>query len=148
MQAKRWWPASGRCLGSQVREKGKGKVASVPLSNDGKPCFLECFFVPLRFCHRTQVGGCCPRNRIGKLAKPGSHHVVDSKGGTRPQHARDLRGQFFLVFDVHADMQHVSAVEASFGKWHRERATLMQGYALIEPNPLAQSITRFDVFSG
>ena len=24
----------------------------------------------------------------------------------------------------------------------------MQGYALIEPNPLAQSITRFDVFSG
>jgi hypothetical protein len=25
---------------------------------------------------------------------------------------------------------------------------LIQGYALIEPNPLAQSITRFDVFSG
>jgi hypothetical protein len=24
----------------------------------------------------------------------------------------------------------------------------MQGYPLIEPNPLAQSVTRFDVFSG
>jgi hypothetical protein len=45
-------------------------------------------------------------------------------------------------------MQHVSAVEASLGKRHRKRAALMQGYALIEPNPLAQSVTRFDVFGG
>ena len=45
-------------------------------------------------------------------------------------------------------MQHVSAVEASFGKWHCERAALMEGNALIEANPLAQGVTRFDEFSG
>ena len=148
MKAERWGAAGRRRLGSQLREEGKGKIAPVPLSNDGKPCLLECLLVLLRFCHGTQVRRCCPRNGIGKVATSGSHHVIDSEARVGPQCARDLGGQFFLVFDVHADMQHVSAIEASFGKWHREGASLMKGYALIEANPLAQGVARFDVFSG
>jgi hypothetical protein len=56
--------------------------------------------------------------------------------------------QLFLVFDIHADMQHVGAVEGPFGKWHRERTALLQGYAFIEANPLAQHVTCFNVFGG
>ena len=45
-------------------------------------------------------------------------------------------------------MQHVGAIEAAIGKRHRQRAALMQGYALIEPNPVAQGVAGLDVFSG
>jgi hypothetical protein len=74
---------------------------------------------------------------IVEIAGPGAHHVIDTESRVRPQHARDLGGQSLLVFDVHADIQHIGAIEASFGEWHRKRAALTKRYALIELDPVA-----------
>jgi hypothetical protein len=95
MKAKRWRPAGGG-LSPHVREGGKRKIAPVPLSDDSKARLLEYVLVLLWFCHSTQRDGRCPRNGIGKITRPGSHHVIDPEGGAGPQHARDFGGQFCL----------------------------------------------------
>jgi hypothetical protein len=48
---------------------------------------------------------------------------------------------------IHPDMKHVGAIELVVGKRHRQRAALMQHDALVEPNPLAERLARFDVFT-
>jgi hypothetical protein len=45
-------------------------------------------------------------------------------------------------------MQHVGAIEATIGKRHRKCAAFLQGDALVKPDPSAQRVAGFDVFSG
>jgi hypothetical protein len=79
-------------LARKSAKKARAKYAPVLLGNYGEARLLECALVSLGFCHGTQVGGCCPRNGIGKVARPGSRHVVDPKGRAGPQHARPDAG--------------------------------------------------------
>src|SRR5258708_30802000 len=82
----------------------------------------------LRYCagSTTKLDAAVVAHRIAELASTSLHDIVYPKKRARPQHAMDLRTELGFVLDIHADMQHVAAIEGAVGEGHRKRTALMQ----------------------
>ena len=65
-----------------------------------------------------------PRHGIGQRTVALAHHIVDTEHAPRDQDSADLGEQPGFVLDVHADMNHVRAVERSGREGERKCAAV------------------------
>src|ERR1700676_1595144 len=126
MKSQRWWTARRHGLGAELVKERDREVSAIEFGNHRKTGRLQRAAVPRRVRHEARFSRCRPRHGIGQLAVSRFHDIVYPEKRAWPQHAMDLRTELGFVLDIHADVQHVGAVESAIGEGHRKRTALMQ----------------------
>ena len=71
--------------------------------------------------------------------------VVNGEPGPRLQNPGDFLAKAFLIFDIHADMQHVGCVKHCVLEGHREGRRSRKLDTIVQADPFAQAIACLDI---
>src|ERR1700736_5402400 len=88
-------PLATAVLARKSAKKARAKSRRFRSAMMVKPVSLSAFLYRSGSATALSSAVCCPWDWIGKIARPGFHHVVNPERAARPQDARDLGGQFF-----------------------------------------------------
>src|SRR6266436_8485140 len=98
--------------GAHLTEELRGEFTTAPFLLDRKARTLQEAPIGRGTFDKARLGARGPRHREAQLALAAlAHHVVDRETPSRFEHASHFGERLLLVVDVHADMEHVGAVE-------------------------------------
>ena len=135
--------------GAHLAEELDGEAASAAFPSDHEAGLFQ----------QAPVGGGVLDEAGFGLRRPGDreaqlfqavlqHDVVDAENAAAVQHPSDLREEPRLVLDVHADVEHVGAVEGAGRERQIQGAALPIGDAVREADAGRQGFGDADVFGG